>query len=337
MEENKIIKDIRILTEDFIPSRIVHRESQLSTLRDCLKPAMENKSTRNVFMHGSPGTGKTCISSYLISELKENADISTAYVNCWKNSTRFNVLYKIVSDLGFNLSVHRKGTPLDELLYIMENKLSEKPCIIILDELDRIENDRVIYDLLSFPQISIIMIANTETAMYNFDTRIRSRLSSSENIQFPSYSNSDIVDILKDRAEWGLFPNVIKDSQVEKIAEMSGGDARSAIGVLRNISEHADNKGLSKIPEKLMEKPVIISKLKDMQNLNENQKTICSILERKNKISPSELYQNYLVACEECSIKPVTERRLRTFVEELISSGIISSEGNTKSRVYFLN
>lgn len=334
MEEGRIIKDIRVLTEEFIPSRIVHRESQLEALKNCLRPITENLRGRNAFLYGPPGTGKTCIARFLSEELKEQTGISTAYVNCWKNSTRFNVLYKVVSDFGFSLSVHRKGTPLDELLYTLENKLSKKPCVVILDELDRIEGDRAVYDLLSFSQISLILIANTETVMYRFDDRIRSRLSPAEHIQFPPYTNSDIADILKDRVVYGLAPGVIKPFQLKKIAEISNGDARTAIGVLRNLAEHAEANGFSKIPEREIKLPTL-KKIK-LKELNPHQSIAYNIL-KGEALPPSELYSRYLAACGERGLKPVTERRLRTFLEELVASGLLSSNGSTQRRIYFVS
>ena len=37
-DENRIIKDARVLKEHFIPSRVLHREGQLDSIRNCLKP-----------------------------------------------------------------------------------------------------------------------------------------------------------------------------------------------------------------------------------------------------------------------------------------------------------
>ena len=68
-EENRIIKDARVLKEEFIPSRVLHREGQLDAIRNCLKPTLKEMEPRNIFIFGSPGTGKTCISRYVAEEL----------------------------------------------------------------------------------------------------------------------------------------------------------------------------------------------------------------------------------------------------------------------------
>ena len=82
---------------------------------------------------------------------------------------------------------------------------------------------------------------------------MRSRLSSSEQISFPAYTESDILDILRDRAEWGMLPGAIKETQLSRIASASDGDSRVAISSLRIVAEDAENQDLEKVPDSLIE------------------------------------------------------------------------------------
>ena len=143
-EANTIIKDLRVLTEHFIPRRIIHRDGQLQAIRDNLKPLVEGEIPRNSFLSGPPGTGKTCMSQYVVDELKAYASTLSAYVNCWSYPSRFKILYNILQSLGHNF-LNRKGTPTDELIDILKNKVKTRPCVIILDEADQLEDEKILF------------------------------------------------------------------------------------------------------------------------------------------------------------------------------------------------
>ena len=185
-EQNTIIKDLRVLTEHFIPRRIIHRTGQLEAIRDNLKPLTEEQIPRSSFLYGPPGTGKTCISQYIVDELKAYSPVLSAYVNCWSYPSRFNILYNILQSLGHHF-IHRKGTPTDELIDLLKIKLKNKSCVIILDEADQLEDDKILYDLLEMDKICLILIANTENIFYSSEPRIRSRLQVTERINFRAF------------------------------------------------------------------------------------------------------------------------------------------------------
>ena len=69
--EASIIKNSEVLISGFIPERVIHREGQIKTLRDDLLPLLNGNQPRNAFLWGDPGTGKTVLSRYLLSELKK--------------------------------------------------------------------------------------------------------------------------------------------------------------------------------------------------------------------------------------------------------------------------
>ena len=175
--ENRIIKDARVLTERFIPREVSHRDGQLQAIRDNLNPLLEGGSSRNSFLFGAPGTGKTCMARYVAEELSTySTSILSGYVNCWECSSRFNVLYSILQQFGLALAVHRKGTPTDELMDVLRKKLEKHPSVIILDEADQLEDDKVLYDLTTLPNTCLILISNLPSALASADPRVRSRL-----------------------------------------------------------------------------------------------------------------------------------------------------------------
>lgn len=334
MYNNKIIQNLRVLTEYFIPRRVVHREGQLESIRNNLKPLTQDRKPRNSFLFGEPGTGKTCISLYVLEELKSYAPVYSSYVNCWRYPSRFRVLYKILQDLGSVLCAHRKGTPTDELLDLVSIKLKEKPCVVIMDEVDQLEEDKVLYNLMEMESICLIFIANKETVFYNVDPRIRSRLSGTESIEFPSYTPSEIFDILKDRVEWGLVPGVVRNRQLERIALFSNGDARKAIEILRISAEIAESSDSNYIKDKHISsamKNIRDSQNKIIEDLNIHQKLLYNIIKKRGEIRPSELYKEYCLLCKE---KPLQERTIRKHLEKMNRYGIIRSVGSGRWRIY---
>ncbi len=339
--QNKIIRNLSVLEEHFIPSRLLHREGQLEVIRDDLQPLINKRGMRNIFLYGKPGTGKTCMSRYAVEELKKHTSVRSCYVNCWHNSSRFRVLYSILEKMGEALAIHRKGIPTDELLDILRNRLKASYCIVILDELDKIEEESILYDLTEMERIGLILIANNPEVFFDIDPRIRSRLMAMDNIEFPSYTTVELVDILKDRAELGLLPNVIERRHLESIAEMAAGDARIAIDVLRIAAEDAENRDIEKIDERLIAKAIPKIREKDIEKaksaLNDHQKILLEIVKSKGNAKATDIYDGYEKKITESGIKAANERTLRKYMETLVGMKMISASGEGRWREYTIN
>ncbi|MFC2143787.1 Cdc6/Cdc18 family protein [Candidatus Aenigmatarchaeota archaeon] len=337
--ESRIIRDLNVLTEQFIPSRVIHRDGQLKLIRDDLKPILNEMNARNIFLHGRPGTGKTCMARYVVSELKEQAPILTSYINCWECRSRFKILFNLLQDFGLKLSVHRRGQPTDELLEMLRNKIKDQHCVVILDEVDQLEDSKILYDLTNIPRISMILIANSETALHSIEPRIRSRLMSSDRIEFPSYNDSEILDILKDRVGWGLVPDTIKNQQLESIANACGGDARIAINTLRIVSEDAENQDVTSISDQFINKAIsniTTKKQKRLEELNSHEKIIVDILRDNKNLETGELFRRFQELTEKQGIEKVVDRTFRKYMDTLVKHGFVTSSGEARWRTYTL-
>lgn len=340
-EDNKIIRNAQALTTAFIPSRVCSREGQLQALRDAMRPLLKGLTPRHAFLFGRPGTGKTCLSRYVAEELaKHTSTVAPAYINCWESSSRFKVLYSILQKMGHVLSVHRKGTPTDELMDTLKKKLEERQAVIILDEADQLEDDRILYDLLSLPKACLVLISNNENALADVDQRVRSRLAAADHVEFPEYKDSEIAGILKDRAEWGLLPAVIRRGQLEAIAGASGGDARVAIDMLRIVSESAENQDLDRIPDELikasMPKAQVARKDETLKQLNPYQRAAVEILTRNGRTDSGTLFRELQAMAKKQKLEPIVDRTFRKYMDKMLRYKIVQSEGSGRWRTYRL-
>ncbi len=331
---NSIIEDARVLTEGFLPRRMVHRESQINEIKRNLEPLLENDSARNMLLYGPPGTGKTTLAQYVVDEMqKYSSEVVYGKVNCWRYPSRFKVYYNLLQDFGVNL-IHRTGTPTDELVDKLRTKIENRTSIIILDEVDQIEEERILYDFARESQAGLLMIANKETALYDVDDRIRSSLEGTREIHFPAYTTEELVDILKDRRKWGLRSGAIDTSLLHRIANRADGDARVALNALRLAAEEAESGETEEITSDIVEESLPEAekenKSKSEDKLNKHQQALYDIIKQEGEIEPGELYEEY----EERVDEPKVKRTLRKYLQKMDHYRLIESEGEGRWRRY---
>lgn len=275
---------------------------------------------------------------YVLEELKKQVSVYGCYINCWSYSTRFNILYTLLQEMGEILSVHRKGTPVDELLAILERKVAKKTAVIILDEIDQLEDDRVLYDLVQHANVCLLLIGNHETVIGDLDDRVQSRLMGADRIDFPSYGIDELADILWDRAEWGMLPETVTHNQVRRVAALAKGDARIALATLRSLAEDAERKDLTKIPEGAIgmayEWFTKQEQREALERLNDHQKLLLAIIAEKKTVKPDELYMLFKQQSQEQQLDVINERTIRKYLERLIRYKAISATGEGRWRVY---
>jgi len=326
VNEDSIIYNELPLTEAFIPTRLFHRQGQLRELERCLKPALRNKTIENVFLVGPSGTGKTTLAKWILeSYFKE----ISAYVNCWKYRSTHEVLKEIL--LGFQIPVHGREST-GELIKHLENLVKKKKIVVCLDEVDQLNGFDILYDLAR-NGFGLILASTHYHALMNLPSRIKSSLALTE-IEFPAYKPDELFDILKDRAEFSFRPNSISRELIKIASVMAEGDARVGLEILRRAGKKAEDKNLKKVTiEEIKQAAKEAKRFKTSyftSKLNEHQRLIYEILEKKMKIASGELYKEY------CKLvhQPVGDRAYRNYMRKMVDLGLVNDKGRGRWKFY---
>ncbi len=353
--EQTIFKNETVLMPDYLPTDILHREKEIKELVSSINVLIHGRKGENLFLIGNPGTGKTCCSKYVLTELEQHTQrILPIYINCWDHSSRFVILGLIANELG--MLIPRRGISVDEVTEkIVEgfSKSSYKGIVVILDEVDRLfisktGDKEVLYDLSRSKEnlgvnISIIAISNNRDVLARLDDRIRSSLSP-RSLEFKSYDSIALKNILKHRAKNAFYSDTLEEEVIPLCAAIGlnhNGDARISINALWKAGKDAEKKGQNKITienvqniknslktEEEIKKE--LGKQLDYSIFNKNEQRILKILKKIKEIETSELYKKLKLTENE-------KRNVRNILDKFEKLNIIKIDTDSKTRIIKLN
>ena len=323
--DSRIFKNEEVLSSDYLPELLPHREQQIKQLADNLLPASRGRQPQNTFLFGSPGIGKTASVKYVFREFEEYSGIKTIYINCWDYKTATAVLSKIVIELGY--PVQRRGLGKDEIFdRLMEvlNK-SSRSLIICLDEVDQLQQE-ALYDLSRLKTknpLGLVAISNNPFIFADIEPRIKSSLAVDE-IEFKPYSLMEMKSILQERVKHSI--NLVEDGVVLLAANRAvqkGGDVRVGLQCLLRAGriaeqENSNNLKVEHIRNVLKEvrevKPEILK-----GKISDEEKAILGILNDGRKWQSGELYEEYCRLVE----SPVGDRSFRECINHLAKVNLL--------------
>ena len=333
-----MIRDARVLRPEFVPQELVHRDAEVNHLAHVLEPLTRGAPADAALLTGPSGTGKTCISRYMADRLQqESLSVETQYVNCWQNYSRFRTVYRVLEGLGKTLDIHRQSTPHDELLERLR-QYEGPSCLVILDEVDQLEDKRLLYDLHELPQFSLVLIANRETELFTgLDDRLVSRFRGSERVRFDRYSSDALVEIMDRRVRIGLEDGAIDTPTLHTIADAAAGDARVALSILRSAARRAQRANAETITPSLVDRSIPDAEAEirrtNLDTLTPDQRLLYEILEEHGELAPGDVYAAYRARAE----NPKTDRTVRSYLSKMAQYNLICADGNSRNRVYRLS
>ena len=242
-----LFKNDVALEFDYQPKIIPYREREQRIVAGCIKPLLQEKNGKNVFIFGQPGVGKTVACKHILKELEEETDkIIPIYVNCWKQNTTYKIILDICDLMDFKFVQNKKT---EELFRWIKQNLNKKSVVFVFDEVDKLEDLDFLYMILEeIYRKTIILITNYKDWLIDLDERIKSRLMP-ELIEFKPYNFEETKGILKQRTEYAFYPNVLSNEAFELIAKKTFElqDMRIGLHLMKEAARIAEDKSSRKI------------------------------------------------------------------------------------------
>jgi len=283
---------------------------------------LNKKLGKNLLITGSPGIGKTAATKWVLRELEEKGldeQVKPVYVNCWKKDTMHKLLLEICNQIGYKW-VHNKKS--DELFKEVCKILNLKSAVIVLDEVDKLESEQVIYQLLEeLNRKCLFLITNEKEWLASLDQRLLSRLLP-ESLEFKPYNFKETHGILKLRAEHAFAPKVWQDEAfdliVQKAHELQ--DIRAGLYLLRESGNIAESQASRKIDSQHVKNA--LNKLNNFKpiaqdDLSDDEKVILNLVKEHDGKAGTDIYTIY---------KKDNNKSYRTFyrkVKSLADNGMI--------------
>jgi len=359
--QESLFTDRKAFDHAFEPARLPHREHELDSLVRNLVDALNGHIPSNMLLYGVPGSGKTVVTRYVLSQLREKGlemgqSVRTYEINCRNVDTKYRVVQTIATQLAQrgDAPVPFTGWPTDRVLDTVVSRMSRVGGvhIIVLDEVDNLVDkggDDLLYALTSLNTLltkgrcSIIGISNDLHFTQHLDPRVSSRLSQ-EDIVFHPYVATEIQNILNERAEMGIKADVLDDGVIKlcsALAAQEHGDARRALDLLRISVQKAEQRSQNSVDTKhvrlaqsQLEYDQVTPVIKTLP-LHQKLVLFSICLNEENglrNISTGEVYRTYAEACSKIGTEPLTTRRVSSLLNELDTMGLIMARNVSKGR-----
>ncbi|MGI0085094.1 MAG: Cdc6/Cdc18 family protein [Nitrososphaerales archaeon] len=345
-----LFKNHQALESDYVPSHLPFRAQQISSIGEVIAPILHRSKPSNLLIYGKTGTGKTAVTKYVTSRLKDsciNQKILSSFVYCNTRltGTEYRTLAEVATTIG--LKVPFTGLALSELLSRIQQHIKQNTLqvLLILDEIDylvRALGDDLLYSLTTSADktapgsISLIGISNDLNFKEDLGARVISRLSEEE-LVFPPYSAEELRTILTERAGIALRSASYTNAAVNLCAALSGsehGDARRAVDLLRVAAEVAEREASQQLEERhvkialqKMDQDRVLDALKTLP-LHAKIVLLATILSCQNersKSSSGSVYEIYSNLCQQGATEPLTTRRVSGLLTELDTLGLVNA------------
>ena len=356
VNKEKIFKNREALSSTFIPSEFPHRNNEINSFANILKPALFGARPSNILIYGQTGTGKTAIAKFICEQILEKAEaenkkIHTAYINCKQTNTPYGIL----SNIGKTYSsewddvIPHAGWRIDKVYAALKQKADDNGgiAIVVLDEIDALitkTSDDILYHLtglnsdLNNSKISLIGISNDTKFTSWLDPRVKSRLGE-ESLTFAPYNAIQIEEILAQRTQLAFNENVVDPvvlSYCASRAAQEHGDARKALDLLRISAELAERDEREIVTvnyvtkaQDVMEKDQVRSVISTLPI--HYKATLASAILNQGKRengnqTTGEVYSTYTQICKRFNLTDLTQRRIGYIINELDMQGLINAK-----------
>ncbi|WP_323191396.1 ORC1-type DNA replication protein [Halostella sp. PRR32] len=309
--DESVFQNEHVFEIDYVPEAFRHRESQVDSLKHCLRPAVRGSRPLNAMVRGPPGTGKTTAIQKMFGELSGKPSVRTTRVNCQVNATRYSVFSQLFEAM-FDYEPPSSGISFKKLFGQITEKLVEEDEVLVvaLDDVNYLfyesEASDTLYSLLraheehTGARIGVIVISSDPDLdlIDELDGRVQS-VFRPEEIYFPVYGQQEIVDILNERVRRGFHDDVIADSVTERVAELTAesGDLRVGIDLLRRAGLNAEMRASKNVTvedvESAYEKSKFVHLSRSLENLSDSERTLVRVIAEHEGEQAGDVYEAF--------------------------------------------
>ncbi|WP_254274663.1 orc1/cdc6 family replication initiation protein [Haloarcula marina] len=350
---SSIFEKREALLEEWTPDELVGRDEELQRYHAALQPVINNESPSNIFLYGKSGVGKTAATRYLLHALERDAeeveplDLHTIEINCDGLNSSYQVAVALVNELRDPADqISNTGYPQASVYQFLFEELDNVggTVLIVLDEVDHIRDDSLLYKLprarsngdVTEAKLGVIGISNDLDFRNQLSSKVRSSLCEKE-VSFSAYDAGELQLVLEQREAVAFKDDVLDQGVIEMCAAYGAkdsGDARQALDLLleagdlarENNDENVSERHVRNARKRLQTDQVV----EGIRNYSDHGQLVLYALtllaEREQTPARTkdilEAYQH--VATEE-GMDPVSERSVRDYLGELDQLGIISS------------
>ncbi|AQL44530.1 cell division control protein 6 [Halorientalis sp. IM1011] len=311
--DESVFRDEHVFEIDYLPETFHHRDSQMESLKYALRPAVRGSRPLNVVARGPPGTGKTTAIQKLFTELRaETTDVRAVRVNCQVNGTRYSVFSRLFEGI-FDYEPPSSGISFKRLFEQVTDRLvdDEEVLVVALDDVNYLfyENEAsdTLYSLLraheehAGAKIGVICISSDLDldVIEELDGRVQS-VFRPEEVYFPKYDESEIVDILNERVDRGFHDGVISPRELDRVAELtaeSNGDLRVGIDLLRRAGLNAEMRASTEVSvedvEEAYDKSKFVHLSRALQGLSDSEAALVAVIAEHSGEQAGDVYDTF--------------------------------------------
>jgi len=337
VERKSVFKNAQVLTEDYIPSKLLFREEEMKTIMSNLTAFFQQIKPNNMFILGQPSTGKTHILIAISNALSEEAkkrDLNIHYIYTNIGSmTLPQALVEIANSMGIH-ATKTMGLEIASKIKDEVRKTGQYYCFI-LDEYDKMKVTRdhknpydVLINIFSRmgSHVCVTVVANNKNILSNIEPATKSSFSP-QKLYFRDYNALEVTNILKDRCALAFSENVIDPAVISRFGAWiyrSGVDLRTSLKILLNAGRKLANDGgtcitfeglmtaFKEVERNMMSD--VISKLNDSEILLIH--AIASAQKSRNvkEVEKNIVYSAYCDLCNKLELQPLTWKHLITYI-----------------------
>ncbi len=332
---NDEVKNWEPLSQEWVPSQPMFREEQLAQIRYGL-----SVPDNHLFLYGMKGLGKTMITRIVANEFAKQG--KTISVPCGRTIR----------------GAFKDWIPEDEKYNVWFAKLAKKePLLIIFDDISSMFQKSAISSWLHDIHDEAVrqktsfnlhmMVTSTLPLMVYLHKGYMADFTQSrvgfKTVTFTQYTPDQIRQILEQRTELALkHPDLVQDEALQFLATRVarlGSDMRFATRVLKGAISYA-----IRVDTPINKRAMQESYKYEWHDFYKSQylsmpphkafllHTVFWLLHANDGCASTEAYRTYTSACSKYKIKPMRERMLRIYLDELEDERFINLERSMTSK-----